>query len=207
MTLAAVELARVALKAPGDTLEALIGLNLASIQASTRDYLSSGNLDRWQREMREHLLRAHTAAYIAATAERLNVPANSPLISRQRLSRAEKADIAAAVNRQLEYLSGFVRDIQNGAMSPAAITARASLYGPSVRPFWYQQRYGDWEIPDNLLPGRQQCLGNCLCRLLDVRDNGDGTGVLTRVMGGTENHCKECPPLAGDWPVRRRRAV
>lgn len=204
---AALEMAVVALKAPGDTLDRLIGLNLASIQASTRDLIASGNVDRWQREMREHLLRAHTAAYIAATAERLNIPANSPLISRQRLSRAEKQDIQAAVNRQLEYLSGFVIDIRSGDMSPAAIAARANLYAPSIRPFYYQQRWGDWEIPDRLLPGLQSCLGNCRCSLLDVRDNGDGTGVLTRVMGATEHHCKECPPLAGDWPVRRRRVT
>lgn len=203
--IAAVELARVALKAPGDTLEALIGLNLASIQASTRDYLSNGNLDRWQREMREHLLRAHTAAYIAATAERLNVPANSPLIARNRLSRAEKADIKRAVDRQLEYLSGFVRDVQSGAMSERQITARANLYAASIREFYYQQRWGDWEIPDYLLPGRQSCMGNCRCTVR-ITDNGDGTGVLTRDLNG-ENHCRECPPLAGDWPVRRRRVV
>lgn len=203
--IAAAQLAVTALKAPGDTLDRLIGLNLASIQASTRDLIASGNLDRWQREMRDHLLRAHTAAFIAATAERLNIPANSPLISRARLSRAEKQDIQRAVNRQLEYLSGFAGAIRSGEMTPAGILARANLYGPSVRPFYYQQRWGDWEIPDSLLPGLQACLGNCRCFLLDVRDNGDGTGVLTRVMGATEQHCKECPPLAGDWPVRRRK--
>lgn len=207
MTLAALDIAVTALKAPPETLDRLIGLNLSAIQASTRDLLSSGNVTRWQREMERHLTTAHTAAYIAATAERLNIPANSPLISRQRLSRAERADIRAAVDRQLEYLSGFAGAIRSGEMSPAAITARANLYGPSIKAFYYQQRWGDWEIPGNLLPGNQQCLSNCLCSLLDVRDNGDGTGVLTRVMGSTEQHCKECPPLAGDWPVRRRRVT
>lgn len=193
------------LKAPAAALDRLVGLNLAAIQASTRDYLSSGNLTRWQREMERHLTTAHTAAYIAATAERLRIPPDSPLISRQRLSRAERADIRAAVDRQLQYLSGFVRDIQSGDMSDRAIAARANLYGPSVKAFYYQQRWGDWEIPDNLLPGNQQCLSNCRCYLTDILDNGDGTGVLTRVMGGTEQHCTECPPLAGDWPVKRRR--
>lgn len=194
---------RIRIKAP-DPLDRLIGLNLAAIQASTRDYLASGNLDRWRREMERHLTTAHTAAYITATAQRLNIPPDSALISRNRLSRAEKADIRAAVDRQLQYLSGFVSAIQSGEMSDRAIAARANLYGPSIKPFYYQQRWGDWEIPDNLLPGNQQCLGNCLCRLTGILDNGDGTGVLTREMGGTEQHCSECPPLAGDWPVKRR---
>jgi hypothetical protein len=201
---AALEMAVVALKAPGDTLDRLIGLNLASIQASTRDLIASGNVDRWQREMREHLLRAHTAAYIAATAERLNIPANSPLISRQRLSRAEKQDIQAAVNRQLEYLSGFVIDIRSGDMSPAAIAARANLYATSIKPFYFEQRLAGWEIPDRILPGRQTCLGNCGCVLSDVIDNGDGTGIVTRTMTKPENHCKDCPMLEGDHIVRPR---
>ena len=198
---------RLAVKAPAATLDRLIGLNLAAIQATTRDYLSSGNLDRWQREMERHLTTAHTAAYIAATAERLNIPADSPLISRNRLSRAEKADIRAAVDRQLTYLAGFVRDIESGKMSPAQIAARANLYGPSIKAFYYAQRWGDWEIPGTLLPGNQQCLSNCLCRLTGITDNGDGTGVLNRVMGGTEDHCSECPALEGDHPIRRRRAA
>jgi len=27
-----------------------------------------------------------------------------------------------------------------------------------------------------------------------------------REMGGTEAHCSECPPLAGEHPVKRRGA-
>ena len=139
MTVAA-DIAVAALKAPGDTLDRLIGLNLAAIQAATRDYLSNGNLDRWQREMERAITTAHTATYIAATAERLRIPADSPLISRQRLSRAERADIRAAVDRQLQYLSGFAGDIKSGAMSSEAIAARANLYATSIKPFYYQQR-------------------------------------------------------------------
>jgi hypothetical protein len=66
-------------------------------------------------------------------------------------------------------------------------------------------RWGDWEIPRELLPGMQSCMGNCKC-YISVTDNGDGTGVLLRVMAGRE-HCEECPPLQGEHPVRRKRAA
>lgn len=187
-------------------LDRLIGLSLVAIGDATAALQRGGSAAAWERAMERALTTAHTAAFIAATAERLGVPPDSPLISRQRLSRAERADIQAAVRRQLEYLRGF-REALPG-LSEAQVRARANLYGPSIKPFYYAQRWGDWEIPDRLLPGNQACLSNCLCRLLDVKDNGDGTGVLTRVMEGPEKgHCDECPPLAGDHPVRRRRAA
>lgn len=207
MAVAILQPALVRLKAPPlSPLDKLIGLNLAAIQDATAKLNAGGSLKAWQAAMEKALTQAHTAAFITATAQRLGVPPDSPLISRQRLSRAERADITRAVQGQLQYLRGFVADVQAGRLSPAQIAARANLYGPSIKPFYYQQRWGDWEIPDTLIPGNQQCLGNCLCRITGILDNGDGTGTLTRVMGGTEHHCTECPPLAGDHPVRRRRA-
>jgi hypothetical protein len=173
-------------------LDKLIGLSLVSIEAAMGS-------PRWEREMERVIRTAHTAAWLTATAERLGVRDPGLL---KRPTRAERADIDAAVRRQLEYLRGFVA--ARGGMSDAAARARARLYGPAVKSFYYGQRWGDWEIPDQLLPGNQRCLGNCLCRG-HVKDNGDGTGLWVREMGGTEaNHCKECPPLAGEHPIRRR---
>lgn len=187
-------------------LDRLIGLSLVAIRDATAALERGGSAAAWERAMERALTTAHTAAYVVATAERLGVRPDSPLISRQRLSRAERADIAAAVRRQMEYLRGFAAALPG--LSPAQVRARADLYGPSIKAFYYAQRWGDWEIPDRLLPGMQTCMGNCLCRLTDVRDNGDGTGVVTRVMEGDEQgHCDECPPLAGDHPVKRRRAA
>ena len=187
-------------------LDRLIALSTVAIDDATRALNAGGSVAAWETAMTKALTTAHTAAYITATAERLGIPPDSPLISRQRLSRAERADITAAIQRQVKYLKGFRASLDG--MSDRASAARAALYGPSIKPFWYQQRYGDWEIPDQLIPGNQTCLGNCLCRLTGIVDNGDGTGVLTRVMGGEEkNHCVECPPLAGDHPIRRRRAA
>ncbi len=177
-------------------LDRLIGLARVSITEAMTS-------PRWEREMERILTTAHTAAYIAATAERLGVPPDSALISRQRLSRAERQDIARAVEAQLRYLRAFAA--ARGSMSDAAALQRALLYAGSIRPFYYQQRWGAWEIPPEILPGLQACLANCRCSLSDVRDNGDGTGVITRILGG-EQHCTECPPLAGDHIIRRKAA-
>jgi hypothetical protein len=188
------------------TLDRLIGLAAVEIERTTATLERSGNLDRWYRDMERIITTQQTAAYIAATAERLGITPDSALLSRSRLSRAEKQDIARSVEFQLRYLRGFRQDIEGGDMSAAQIAARAGMYATGARTFYNQMRWGDWEIPRELLPGMQSCMGRCRCDI-SVTDNGDGTGVLLRVMGATENHCEECPPLAGEHPVRRKRAA
>jgi hypothetical protein len=189
-----------------ETLDRLIGLALVSIEGATAGIERGGSLERWYRDMERIITTQQTAAYIAATAERLRVPPDSPLLSRSRLSRAEKQDIARSVENQLRYLRGFRQAIEAGELTPAQLAARANMYATGARTFYNEMRWGDWEIPRELLPGMQTCMGRCRCSV-SVTDNGDGTGVLLRVMGGTENHCEECPPLAGEHPVRRKRAA
>ena len=184
-------------------VDRLIGLALVAIGDATAAYEANGNIRAWERAMERAIRTASQAAYITATAERLNIRPDSPLISQARLSRTERQDIQRNINAQSAYLRGFVEAVKAGELSPAQIAARANLYAAgTIRTFYYQMRYGDWEIPDRLLPGQQACMGNCRCTI-SIRDNGDGTGVLTRTLGG-ERHCKECPPLAGDHPVKRR---
>lgn len=207
MTYAADTLARVApvrLKAPGDALGRLVALGTVSVRDATARLTAGGSVQAWRREMERAIATAHQAALITATAQRAGVGASSALISRARLSRAERDDVKAAVRGQLAYLDRFAAEVAAGRLSPAQIAARADLYAGAIRPFYYSQRWGAWDVPDQLLPGNQACLGNCRCSI-SIADNGDGTGVLTRVMGG-EDHCKECPPLAGDHPVKRRGA-
>lgn len=144
------------------------------------------------------LARAHTAAYLLGQSERLGVP----LSAFKGLSKAERADIKKTVEGQLSYLKKFEQD--KAGMSEAAIAQRSALYAGAVRTTYYAARWGDWEIDPGLMPGQQQCLGNCKCEI-SVKDNGDGTGTLTRVARA-EHHCTECPPLAGDHPVKRRQA-
>lgn len=163
--------------------------------------LPSPDDPQWSSKMRSLITRAHTAAWLVGTGQRLGVEVDSPLLSRQRLSRAERQEIKAIVERQLEYLRSFLKD--KGNMSEAAIANRAGLYPGAVSQTYYATRWGDWDIDERLLPGTAQCVTRCKCSI-SVKDNGDGTGVLTRVMGGTEHHCTECPGLAGDHPVKRR---
>lgn len=150
--------------------------------------------------MEAALIKGHTAAVLAAAAERAGVQVDSGLF--KGLSKAERVDIKKAVQEQLRYLKGFLA--AKDGLSEPAIRARAALYAGSIKSTYYTARYGDWEIPAGLMPGEQQCLGNCLCRIT-IADTGDGTGTLTRTMGGTEHHCTECPPLQGDHPVKRRK--
>ncbi len=187
---------------PLDPLK-LQALTMTAIRDATTAYLNGGTQAAWEQAMRAAITRGHTAAYLAATAERLNVPLDSALLSEKRLSRAERAEIKRLVQAQIDYLRGFIDALPT--LTDAQIAARADLYAGAVKTTYYQTRWGDWEIPDHLLPGMQQCVGNCKCRI-SVADNGDGSGVLTRTMGGTEHHCTECPPLVGDHPVRRRGA-
>ncbi len=184
----------------------LAALAQTAIAAATERLRSNGNIGAWEREMRQIIARAHTTAWIVGTAERLGITPDSPLISERRLSRIERNEIKALVSEQLAYLSGFVKDVRSGEMSDAQIAARAGMYAGATRQSYYGARWGDWDIPPSLMPGNQQCVARCRC-VISVRDNGDGTGMLTREMGGSgENHCTECPPLAGDHPVTRKAA-
>lgn len=172
-------------------------LRLAALVASDLPLIDD---PAWSSKMRVVLTRGHTAAWMAGTAERLRVPLDSPLLSRARLSRAERAEIRQIVERQLEYLRGFEQARDD--MSDRAIAARQEMYPGAVRSTYYGARWGDWEIPERLMPGNQTCLTRCRCSG-HVEDNGDGTGMWVRELGG-ERHCDECPALAGAHEVRRR---
>lgn len=172
-----------------DTLTKLTALAQAAIGALP---IPAGS-PKWVAAFEAALARAHTAAAMVAIAERTGVPPKG-------LSRAERSDIKAQVAEQLRYLKGFITALPG--MSEAQIAARAKLYAGALKPTYYATRWGAWDIPDGLLPGRQSCVGNCKCEI-SVADNGDGTGTLTRTAHA-EHHCTECPPLAGDHPVRRR---
>ena len=174
-------------------------LRLAALVAAD---LPSPDAKDWDAQMRRVITRGHTAAWLAGTAERLGVPLNSPLLSRARLSRAERAEIAKLVEKQLKYLKGF-QDAR-GEMSDGAVAARADMYPGAVRATYYDAKYGDWDIPESLMPGNQECLTRCKCTI-SVADNGDGTGTLTRSLHA-ENNCDECPPLAGEHEVKRKDA-
>ena len=188
---------------PADLLK-LDALTRVAIREATDKLITGGNIDAWERAMRQAITRGHTAATLAGIAERLNIPLDENLISARRLSRAERNEIKAAVGKQLDYLRGFVDDVRAERLSEKDLRRRADMYSGAVRDTFYSTRWGNWDIPDRLMPCRQTCLTNCKCTI-SVKDNGDGTGTLTRVLGAVEvGHCTACPPLAGDHQVRRR---
>lgn len=188
---------------PTDPLK-LDALCRLAIRSATAAYLDGGSLSSWEKAMQQALTRGHTAATLAGLAERLGVPLDSALLSERRLSRAERADIKRVLKEQFGYLDGFRQDIEAERLSDAQIRARAESYAGAVRLTYQEARWGDWDIDPNIMPGAQVCGNNCHCTV-SVADNGDGTGTLTRVLGGNA-HCQECPDLAGEYPVQRRAA-
>ena len=196
---------------PPPTLLRLIGLGIASIQDAAARLEATGNVKAWRAEMGRIIATQYQASQIAAGAERGTSgrvrDALARLIGAPRevlQPKAEREALRRAISAQYDYLDRFTAEIRAGNLSAAQIAQRAALYGRAVQPFYYQQRSFGWVIPDNILPGLQQCLGNCTCSLSDVVDNDDGTGTITRTLGATERHCTECPGLAGDYIVRRR---
>lgn len=160
--------------------------------------LPTKSAQAFERQMTALLVRGHTAAFLAATATALGVSVDTL----KGLSKAERADIKAAVAVQLPLLAGFVQAW--GVLSDAQKAARAQLYAGSVLATFNAARWGQWKLTDDMIPGRQKCQGNCGCSV-SVLDNGDGTGVLTRKLGSVEHSCTECPPLAKDYNIVRRR--
>jgi hypothetical protein len=160
--------------------------------------LPTKSAQAFERQMTALLVRGHTAAYLAATATSLGVSVDTL----KGLSKAERADVKAAIDGQLPFLTNFMQSWPN--LSAAQRAARAQLYAGSVLSTFNQARWGQWKLTDDMIPGRQRCAGNCGCSC-SVVDNGDGTGILTRRLGSVEHSCTECPPLAKDYDVVRRR--
>lgn len=184
----------------------LDALTRLAIRSATATLIDGGSLSVWEKAMQQALTRGHTAATLAGLAERLGVPLDSALLSERRLSKREREDIKKVLKEQFGYLGGFKEEIDAGRLSDAQVRARAEMYGAAVRLTYQEARWGDWDIPDDLIPGNASpCMSNCRCTI-SVEDNGDGTGVLIRKLGASEHSCSACPDLAGEYPVQRRAA-
>lgn len=183
-------------------LDILRSQPLSLIGPATQSLADGGSIGAWRKQMEVAIRRSQTAAYIAATAERLKT---TPALVKG-LSRAERAELDTRIDAQLKYLDGFVADLKAGRLTMAQAQARAAMYAGATTQGYYAARWGDWMIPDDLMPGNQQCKTNCKCRIsVKAEGSESDTGTLTREMGGTELHCTECPPLVGSYEVKRRR--
>lgn len=183
-------------------LDTLRAQPLTLIQPATQALADGGSIAAWRKAMEVAIRRSQLAAYIAATAERLGTTPKAI----KGLSKAERAELDERIAAQLKYLDGFVVDLKASTLTMAQAASRAALYAGATTQGYYAARWSDWIIPDDLIPGNQQCKTNCKCRI-SVKAEGENsdTGTLTREMGGPEHHCTECPPLVGSYEVKRKR--
>lgn len=179
-------------------------LKLAALMSQAISSVPNVGSAAWQRDVEQIIVRGHMAAWMAGTAERLGVPVDSPLLSRARLSRAERKEVQGVVDAQLTYFRRFQSGMKG--MSEAQIAARAQLYAGATRGTYSTQRWGDWVLPFQPTEG-SECMANCRCHW-EVKDNGDGTGSAVWRMGAAERHCTTCPSRASGSPysVKRRAA-
>lgn len=175
-------------------------LNLVMMMAGA---LPAPGAKTWRKDMERAIEAGHLAAWLAGSAERLNVPVGSKLLNRKNLSRVERAEIKAAIAAQLPYLERFDRERAN--LTDGQIRVREQLYAKAIQATYHRARWGDWDIPWVPGDGSTECLGNCLCSV-NLVDNGDGTGVYTWTLGkgASEQHCDTCPGREGDHVVKRK---
>lgn len=140
--------------------------------------------------MEAALVKGHTAAVIAAQAERAGVSVNPELF--KGMSKATRAEIREAVQQQLDYLKGFLSEKDD--LSEVAIRARAAMYAGSVRGTYEKARNPG--LP--FYPGEgTECLTNCRCSWQD-----DGDGSFTWVLSAKES-CATCQERAAGGPYER----
>lgn len=170
--------------------------------------LAAGDVAGYMAQVRAAIVRGHTAAAWSAVAQRSwtgRVRAwLGGRLGERVMPRADRERLRQTLARELAYFERFAAEAQAGELSQAQIRARAAMYAGGTRPTYYSIRYGDWEIPEALLPGNQECRSNCRCTIT-VEDLGGGAGKLTRSYNLEADHCSECPDLAGVYTVYRRR--
>jgi|GEM_PF-4961628 len=164
---------------------------LSLIGPATQALANGGSIGAWRTAMEQAIKRSQTAAYIAATAERLHT---TPALVKG-LSRAERKELDARIAEQLKYLDGFVADLKAGRLTMPQAQARANLYAGATRGAFYATRYPG--LPS--YPGDQECMGNCKCTL-DERD-----GAVWWVLHPAE-HCAGCLDMASNSPYKAEAA-
>lgn len=165
--------------------------------------LEHGTMTRqaWEREMERLLMRYHTASWLAGSAQRLNVPLNSPLLSERRLSRAERGDITREVRDQIKYLSAFSGDIRAAEEWTRRFNARAAMYGASPKVSYWRGRTSGMDLPGHPGDGSTPCLSNCACawRL-------EGQKAYWELSAA--EHCTGCREREAKWsPYTMQEAV
>lgn len=169
-------------------LDTLRSQPLGLIGPATQTLADGGSIGAWRKQMEVAIRRSQTAAYIAATAERLGT---TPKLIKG-LSKAERAELDKHINAQLKYLDGFVADLKAGKLTMAQAQARANLYAGPTRGTYYATRYHG--LPFYPTEG-SECKANCKCSW-----EQKGSEFYWR-MGAVE-HCPTCQTRAANNPYQ-----
>jgi hypothetical protein len=169
----------------------LNALALAELRTATARYHQDGNAARWETSLQKTLARAHQAAYLMGSAERLGVRPDSPLLNPRNLSRVERGEIQAIVQTQVDFLARFV-DIAPD-LSEAAIDARTDLYALAPK----QTYWTGWAGEDlDCVPGScPDCYSRCRCSL-SREDDG-----IHWECAEDDRSCDGCVERGNTWPL------
>jgi hypothetical protein len=169
-------------------LDTLRAQPLTLIGPATTALAEGGSIGAWRRQMEVAIRRSQTAAYIAATAERLGVSPSAV----KGLSRAERKELDARIDAQLKYLDGFVADLRAGKLTMAQAQARAAMYAGANRSTYFATRFPG--LP--FMPGEGvPCMSNCKCAWEQV-----GNKYYYRL--GAAEHCDGCVSRTMGNPYR-----
>lgn len=167
-------------------LDTLRAQPLSLIGPATQSLADGGSIGAWRKQMEVAIRRSQTAAYIAATAERLGT---TPALVKG-LSKAERAELDKRIDAQLKYLDGFVADLKAGKLTMAQAQARAAMYAGANRGTYYATLYHN--LPFYPTEG-SECMTNCKCSW-----HQEGKSYYWR-MGAAE-HCPTCSQRAAGNP-------
>lgn len=158
------------------------------------DGVNSGALDpvAWHNEVVQLLRVGYTAAYLDGRGDTALSPGAQRLLARM-------------VAEQVDYLNGFLDQVEADGWSDARDRARLRMYGASVRQAY--ERGATFGLPLGQVPGdgKTKCLTQCKCRLrIKWIDEEELDADVYWELGKAE-HCPDCVSLSQEWaPLRIR---
>lgn len=157
------------------------------------EQLAAGTLTEaeWFAQMTELLSKLHLRAYLSGRG----------IDQDTRLSTQEKRALKARLAQQLDFFSGFMKDVKSGRYkdSPAGGINRAKLYGGALRGTWWAGNTYKWALPAMPGDGTTQCMTRCRCswRVVEAKD-GQSADCYWE-LGPAEQHCQTCLARHRRW--------
>lgn len=146
----------------------------------------------WHNDMVDVLRVGYTAAYLDGRGATELTPGAEKLLAR-------------LVGGQVDYLNGFLDEVERDGWNDATMRPRARMYAASVRQAY--ERGATFGLPLDQVPGdgKTRCLTNCRCRLrIRWLDEEDLDADVAWELADAE-HCEDCVRLSRAWaPLRIR---